>query len=301
MVAPYRSKPSSERKTVALAFFHVRFLVTATLVVLGLSVVPLAMTTPRAIIVSCAPSEAPLRLGCWSRARSLWGSEEKLEEELIGPLSPSRLRLRYLGATEPTETTLQDLRVRFETRAQTRATVAASFGTSRSVDLTLSWPRTSDAAAVERVAAFEAALREGRPATLSYRSGWAGLEWLMLVGPVALGLLWLSSSRTRVELDEAEGVVRTTTRPFWLASPRRQSFLRSEVAAVVVVSAPAAEGARFYRPGLLLRSGELAPFGQSGLRTPARAEHIAALVRDLLEMPKEPIATVPESTTADAT
>lgn len=275
--SPYRSRQGPRPGARRLAFHHFRITLAVTAVLTALALAASFTTTPRQLRVHCEPVTGPA-LSCDSTERSLWGIGERRKERVPSEpqLLPWALGARPLG--------LESLDVTIEHgvgRHRSSSRVVARFAQGPSVALT-DW-RPSGDSLVEELFAFERGLREGRPATLEYRSGWGGWTASLPLALAALALFWVFTGRTRIVFNPDTGVVETATRSQWLLPAKRRSFARDEIVEAFAAQRVGRNDRKIHLPALRLKSGEHFLFGELGSATPVRAELLAKQINRLLE------------------
>ena len=248
--------------------------------------------TPRTITVACWPKPDPA-VECVSSARSFWGGTKALKSRVR---APSYSREREFDGLEI------DVEYTRRTKGETHEFIRGRF------DSREDWTAITDAYPMSSgwlydFFRFRDQLRGGQAATLVYRSGWGGLIIAIPAALAVILLLWQASGSSTLVHRVDERIVETQSKNYWHSRAQRRRLSRDDVEDAVVTAAADAKGRTVYRPALRLGSGELVEFGTVGGLSPARPEHLVRQIRELLELPDRPIATIDQrvSTTSHDT
>jgi len=242
------------------------------------------VTPPREVSVRCEPDPAPA-FRCESWYRWLWGTWGRRHARV--PSAPQELAAFAPGLGAAPEVSFRsfDLDIAYRSNVfGSQSRLRARFGSAPRVYLTDWHPTRYGGRGLEDTLAFGSTLREGGAASLTYRSGWGGLMIAVPLSLLTLLVLWGFSGHTRVVFHPDRETVETTTRAYWLSGVERHSLARGDIVAAFAQESPTGKETKTFRPALRLKSGEVVGFGEVGLSTPARAEHFAAMLREMLEL-----------------
>jgi hypothetical protein len=301
---PYRSQDRSQEAR-RLTFFHARFYAACAFAVLLLMALMGCVTTPRTVTVQCEPSPGPV-VKCTSFARSLWGRSAVLESriEQMSLTANHEDSIAQLDVDQPDperarpghfKNLLLGIEYTKPWKGELNEAIRGSFSDGVNFTrITEAYPRSGDL--LDGVFQLEDRLRAGKRAELVYRSGWGGLTIAVPLLLVVVTGLWLISGSSSVIHHVGQRRIETRTKNYWHSRAQLRNLEREDVQDAVITAAPTRKGSIVYRPALRLANGDLVDFGIVGATSPARPEHLVRQLRELLELPDAPVATVERGT-----